>query len=305
MARGAAEIADRDVADRDVAVADPIDVAASVAPADPRVVELVAAGASTGPTGSQALAEVVARTRPVSLAREQTLPVLPALGGLLPDASLARGSTVAVTGASLALALAAGPSRAGSWVALVGVPWLGLGAVAGLGLALERVAVVAPPEPVAWATVVAALVGAFDVVLVAEPPRVRAGEARRLAARARERGTVLVAVRPSEAVPCGGGATPRDPRLEADLRLDAVPLAWEGVGRGHGHLRARRVRVTATGRRRAARPRTVDLWLPGSDGAVHRIELSAGRQPSQPADPPSVPAASVAALDAHRHRRAG
>jgi hypothetical protein len=278
---------------------------------DPGLVDpgLVAAPVVAGaPTGVGALAEVVARTRPVSLAREQTLPVLPALGGLLPDAALARGTTVAVTGASLALALAAGPSRAGSWVVLVGVPWLGLGAVAGLGLALERVAVVAPPEPAAWATVVAALVGAFDVVLVAEPPRVRAAEARRLAARARERGTVLVAVGPSEAVPSAVAGAPRQPRLEADLRLGTAPLAWEGLADGHGHLRARRVRATATGRRRAGRPRTVDLWLPGPDGAVHRIEPSTGRRSSSPvgrSPGPEAPRLDPVAVDAHRRRRAG
>ncbi len=220
----------------------------------------------------EALARAVARARPVSLVREHRLPVLTALEGLLPDAGLVRGTTVAVTGTSLALALAAGPSRAGSWVALVGVPWLGLAAVAGLGLALERVAVVAEPEPAVWATVAAALVGAFDVVVVAEPERVRAADARRLAARARERGTVLVAVRPS-ATAAGvraGGRGDRGDRhgLEADLRLALTTVGWEGLGDGHGHLRARRVRVEATGRRRAARPRVVDLWLPGPDGSV-------------------------------------
>ncbi|MFN8041454.1 MAG: hypothetical protein U0Q07_19710 [Acidimicrobiales bacterium] len=234
-----------------------------------------------------ALAEAMARTRPVSLAREHTLPVVEALQDLVPGAALARGSTVGVVGTSLALALAAGPSRAGSWVALVGLPWLGLGAVAGLGLALERVAVVAPPEPSSWATVTAALVGAFDLVVVAEPARVGAADARRLAARARERGTVLVRVLPSPAVPgpaVAGGSTGAG-RLEVDLRLAVTATRWEGLGHGHGHLRARRVRVEATGRRRAARPRTADLWLPAVDGTVRAVVGSGpGRSSGRSAD---------------------
>ena len=252
-----------------------------------------------------ALAEAMARTRPISLAREHTLPVVGALEGLVPGAALARGSTVGVVGTSLALAVAAGPSQAGSWVALVGVPWLGLGAVAGLGLALERVAVVAPPEPASWATVTAALVGAFDVVVVAEPARVGAADARRLAARARERGTVLVRVQPSPAVPglgAVGGA-----RLEADLRLAVTASRWEGLGLGHGHLRARRVRVEATGRRRAARPRTADLWLPAADGTIGVATEPARGRPSGSSGDPRPPLRVVGGSSPARvgRRRAG
>ena len=107
-----------------------------------------------------------------------------------------RGSVTVVEGdgaaTSLALALVAGPSAAGSWTAVVGCPGLGLAAAAEAGVALERLALVAEPEPGDWAGVVAALVGAVDVVVVGPTHRVRAADARRLAARARERGTVLV-----------------------------------------------------------------------------------------------------------------
>ena len=75
-----------------------------------------------------------------------------------------------VTGAtSLALALAAGASQAGSWVAAVGLGSLGLVAAAELGVALDRLVLVADPgrERTGWASVVAALVDGFDVVLVA------------------------------------------------------------------------------------------------------------------------------------------
>jgi hypothetical protein len=207
------------------------------------------------------LAEVSRAIRPVALAHELVVPVLPALAGLVsgaaPGAGLARGSVVHVDGVaapSLALALVAGPSAAGSWTAVVGCPDLGLVAAAEAGVALDRLALVAEPAPGEWAAVVAALVGAVDVVVVSPTHRVAAGDARRLAARARERGTILVQLTSSP--------------VEADLHLTGVEARWQGLGRGHGHLRARRLVVEAGGRRRAARVRRVELWLPDAEGAV-------------------------------------
>jgi hypothetical protein len=181
----------------------------------------------------------------------------------VPGGGLRRGSTVAVTSAagaggatSLALSLVAEASRAGSWVAAVGLPSLGLAAADELGVALERLVLVAAPERDAWGGVVAALVDGFDlVVLQAGRAGIRAVDARRLGARARERGAVLVPL---------GPAWPEG----ADVRLEVVKARWEGLDDGHGHLLARKVRVTQTGRGEAARPRTVDLWLPGVDGTV-------------------------------------
>jgi hypothetical protein len=208
--------------------------------------------------------------RPVSLARERTLPVLPALADLLPEGGLRRGSTVAVSGVdprasrseaearpgatSLALALLAGPSQAGSWCAAVGLPSLGLVAAAEVGVALERFPLVARPGD-DWPAVVAALVDAVDVVLVGLPRHVRSGDARRLVARARDRGAVLVTTGGSKA-------------LAADVRLSVVASAWEGLGEGHGLLRARRMDVVASGRGAAARERRMSLWLPAASGGV-------------------------------------
>ena len=212
------------------------------------------------------LAEVSRAIRPVTLAHEQVVPVLPALAGLVPDGGLARGSVVVVdgdrAGTSLALAVVAGPSQAGSWVAVVGCPDLGLAAAAEAGVVLERLALVSA-TPESWPTVVAALIGAVDVVMVSPTHRVRAADARRLAARARERGTILVQtgspVRPSRSA----GAD-----LEADLRLTVTGAEWQGVGHGHGHLQVRRLTVEAGGRRRAARPRRVELWFPDGRGEI-------------------------------------
>ncbi len=223
-----------------------------------------------------ALARLAEQVGPTTLAREQRLPVLPALEALLPG-GLRRGSSVSVSGpaaTSLALAVAAGPSADGAWVAAVGFPSLGLVAAAELGVSLDRLVLVADPgqEPGMtdpWSAVVAALVDAFEVVLVHVPAdgrRVSGGEARRLAARTRERGAVLVRV--GSAVPgAAGTGWPEG----ADVSLTVGSAAWEGLGEGHGHLRARRVVVESGGRREAARPRRAELWLPAAGGGVEAV----------------------------------
>ena len=117
------------------------------------------------------------------------------VAGLLPGAGLQRGASVVTTGqasTALALALVAGASTGGSWIAVVGIPSLGLLAGAELGVCLERMVLIDSPEPSAWGTVVAALLDAFEVVVVCPKHRVRPADQRRLLARSRERGAVLV-----------------------------------------------------------------------------------------------------------------
>ena len=207
------------------------------------------------------LEELAERVRPVTLTRDRRLPVLPALEGLLPGSGLRRGATVSVRSSvggatSLALALVAEASRHGSWVAAVGVPSLGLVAADELGVALERLVLVAAPERDAWGGVVAALVDGFDlIVLHAGRAGVRTADARRLVARARERGAVLVQL---------GAGWPE----QADVQLEVTRTRWEGLDDGHGRLSARKVRVVGGGRGEAAQPRRLDLWLPGEDGQV-------------------------------------
>jgi hypothetical protein len=195
-----------------------------------------------------------------AVAHERTLPVLAAFAPLL--TGIQRGSVVACTGAagvSLALSVTAGPSQAGSWVGIAGLPGLGLAAAAEMGVALERVVqVVEPREAKAawsdgqWGDLLAALVDGFDVVLLGPGARrVRPGVARRVVARLQARGAVLVVVD----APVFGG----------DLRLAATDLAWEGLGDGHGVARSRRVTVCLEGRR-VPRPRHAELWLPAQDG---------------------------------------
>lgn len=222
--------------------------------------------------GSAALAGLV---RPASAPdpadARRMLPVLPELTGLLPDRGLRRGSTISVAtgrarhsgGTSLVLALLAEASRAGSWCAVVGVPAFGAPAAAEAGIALERLALVPHPGP-EWATVVAALIDGVDVVVTAVPASVSASVATRLAARARQRGSVLV--------PYG--------RWEgADVTLQVVRGGWEGLGPGRGRLRRREVTVSARGRGAAARPKEIKVWLPG-DGRTRMIPRSAGSRPA-------------------------
>ena len=180
-----------------------------------------------------------------------------------------------VAGTSLALALAAGASRAGCWVAAVGVSWLGARAAAELGVDLGRLVLV--PDPGGqWPVVVASVLEAADVVVVGLPGRgVRPADSRRLVARARERGAVLVLV----GVPVtgvgilGAGVAGRSWPELPDLRLEVETAVWEGLGQGHGYLRSRAVTVAATGRRGASRPRRVALWLPGPDGRLSVREV--------------------------------
>lgn len=191
---------------------------------------------------------------PVSLAGDQLLPLVAAVTPLFPGGGLRRGTVVGISGradglgaTSLALAVLAGPSAAGSWTAVVGLPALGGLAAAERGVELSRLALV--PEPgKAWPTVVAALLDAIDVVVVACPGRLRPADARRLSARARERGSVLVVL--GRGWPDGPGP---------DVQLQVAGDSWSGLGRGHGVLAGRRLDVVAGGRGAAARPRHVTV----------------------------------------------
>jgi hypothetical protein len=204
-----------------------------------------------------------------TLAGERLLPVVPALQPLLPGRGLRRGSTVTVSrSAALALALVAGASAAGSWVAAVGLPDLGMVAASEVGVDLERLALVPAPGARAWPTVVAALLDAVDVVLVRSPPGLPACQARRLAARARERGAVLV--------PLGAWS------VAPDLWLAVATSAWQGLGQGHGRLEARRVEVVVGGRGSAALERRASLWLPAPDGTIALVPVGAAAAGAAP-----------------------
>lgn len=225
------------------------------------------------------------RVAPLVGAHERTLPVLDPLRDLFPGGDLQRGWVVATEGAgatSLALAVAAGPSAAGSWTAVVGEEGLGLAAAAEAGVVLERLLMVTALEPRAAAEAVAALVGSVDIVLLGPGIRLGAADQRRLAARLRERGSVLIRLGGDGSHGPGvwtGGARSSGRRVGdpngVDVRLQVVSSRWRGLGDGWGLLRSRHVSVRAHGRGAAGRPRTVDLLLPGPNGSPVLLESAA------------------------------
>ena len=216
---------------------------------------------------------VADRVAPLALAHQRTLPLLPAVSDLFVGGSLQRGLTVAVNGigaTSMALVLAAGPSQAGSWTALVGTEELGLAAVAEAGIALERLLVVSPVDASTNAGVVAALIGAVDVVLVGSGLRFRPADLRRLSARLRESGSVLIQIGSSRIESSQIGSS-KGPGVDVGVRV--MTSQWSGLGPGHGLLRSRKVEVQTQGRGAATRARAVSLLLPGPDGAPMRPDI--------------------------------
>jgi hypothetical protein len=235
------------------------------------------------------LVDLAVRTRSTALAGEALLPLAPALTELFGTPGLRRGSTVVVHGGgvpgatSLLLGLLSGPSASGAWCAVVGAPELGLVAAGELGVALERLVLV--PEPGRRLVPVAgALLEGCDVVCLRCPASLAAPEARRLAARARERKVVLIVatggaaslVLPSTAASSAGATAGRRPAVSMakgwfeapDVALYVSGSRFIGAGRGSGRIRAHLVEVVA--RRRRSAPEEVRrwLWLPGENGQL-------------------------------------
>ncbi len=226
------------------------------------------------------LARLAERARPVTSSRSRLLPVPGPLADLLPEGGLQRGTALTVTGApladaagdpmgdgietgvvSLAMALLAGASSAGSWCAVAGMDDIGALAAHELGIDLGRLCLV-PRLGAAWAEVAATLLDGVDLVVLRPPFPPRPAMVRRLVARARDRRSVLVVLP-------GRAGWPEPP----DLRFVVASLHWEGAGTGEGYLRRRRLRITAAGRRAAGRPRRGDLWLPAETGGPAVVEV--------------------------------
>ncbi len=203
------------------------------------------------------------RVRPTTPVAGRLLPVPVPLAPLFPDRALRRGTTTTVVGrpghgaTTLALALLAAASQAGSWCAAVGLPDPGIAAAAELGIDLRRVVFVPHPGR-GWAEAAGDLLPGVDVVLVHPPGRANATVARHLTARARDRQTALVVlVEQINDWPQGG-----------DLALAVGDIEWQGIGLGHGHLQRRRAEVRVSGRRSAGRIQECSLWLPAPSGVV-------------------------------------
>ena len=253
------------------------------------------AGDPSSPRSRELPPGLADRVRPTTPVAGRTLPVPPPLAPLFPGGSLRRGTTTTVEGrpghgaTTLALALLAAASAAGSWSAAVGLPDPGVVAAAGLGLDLRRVVFVPHPGS-GWAEAAGDLLSGVDAVLVRPPGRARLTAARHLTARARERQAALVVLLE------GAGCWPE----AGDLALSVGEVEWEGIGKGHGHLRGRRAEVRVSGRRAAGRLTECSLWLPADSGAVAaargrggedvgaEIEMQEGSPAADPGDGPEA-----------------
>jgi len=178
-----------------------------------------------------ALAAVQAR---VGVGREPgqapTLPLADYVADILPT-GLRRGHVVAVEGStSLVLALVAQASREGAWMAMVGMPRIGVVAAARRGLDLTRLVLIPDPSVQAPA-VVGACVDGMDVVVVGPRLALSPADRRRLVAHARERGSVIVSAGPWEG---------------AHVSVVVEGSYWAGLGAGEGRLRSREVEAVVS-----------------------------------------------------------
>jgi hypothetical protein len=204
--------------------------------------------------------ELQDRLAPVTLAREHLLAVPEPLRPLFPFGGLQRGWSVGFGGPggwSTALAMAGSALGDDGWMAVVGVEELGLVAAAELGARLDRLLLIESTGAARLAAVVASLLEVADVVALSPRKPVGHRDARRLSARARERGAVLFHLD-------GGRNWPE----ALDVTVTATTERWEGVSRGNGHLRSRQLRLEARGRRSSAQRRQVSVLLPGPEGGV-------------------------------------
>ena len=195
----------------------------------------------------EVLAALRAKVQPLVGAGEAVLAIREDLQALLPWGGLKRGSTLTVDCPALLLAAVGAATSEGSWVAFVGVPTLGFAAAGEHGVVLERTVAVVAPSIDQAAVVVASLVDAVDVVVVGPGVITRSSDARRLTARARERGSVLIAL----------GSWPE----AVDVGLRVTGSSFTGLGDGHGHIQSWSATVEAIGRGAAARRRQARIVL--------------------------------------------
>ncbi len=192
-------------------------------------------------------------------------PLLPLDDALVPllTRGLRKGQVIAVEGStSLVLALVARASLDGAWTAMVGMPNVGVLAATRRGIDLSRVALIPYPGVQAPATL-GVCIDDMDVVIAGQGLAISDADRRRLAARARESGCVVIAA----------GRWPG-----AHTQLTVEEGRWGGLGAGEGRLRERDVTVAITGRtagtaRRVVVPLDVDNSSVRTGGAVRRATV--------------------------------
>lgn len=232
--------------------------------------------------------------------RRSDLPLIPvpaALEPILPEGGLQVGTAYSLSPSpGLIGALLAGASASGAWCAAVGMSTLGVEALAGHGVDLERLLLVPAPGP-RWLSVVSALSEVIPLIAVRPATAVREAELNRLNARLRDRGCTLLVVSSGQLVSAGDTGTGSGaagswawPQSEGAIRVHDP--RWHGLGDGWGALEECEVTVTAQTRRSPV-PQSVRVRLPGAHGTIEAVSPAVPRLvplPSVPADPrPSAP----------------
>jgi len=194
------------------------------------------------------------------------LPTHPALAGLLPGRGLRPGSSYSLgSSMSLLFALLAQPSQAGSWCGVVGVPGFGAEAAEKVGVDLSRLVLIPDPGQ-RWMVVTATIAEVLPLVVVRPPARAKDADISRLAARMRERGSVLLV---------------QGPWPQTEAMIDVAEPRWSGLGDGYGMLSARELTVTVSSRRFPT-PRSERMLLPAPDGTVAPMRDDRRRPESAP-----------------------
>ena len=180
-----------------------------------------------------------------SIVAEPLQPLFPRLG-------FERGRVYGITGdasMSLLFALVARPTAHGSWCAMVDMPRVGLLSAAEHGVALQRIVCVSSGASRVWPQVVGALVDGIDLVTVVSPV-CTSSDARRLTARVRAQGSVLLVVG-------------RHDVFETDAVLASRSLRWSF----DTHASSRTVHIASHGRR-VHGSHQVTVHLPSQQGGV-------------------------------------
>lgn len=164
-------------------------------------------------------------------------PVLPtpaAIARALPGGGLRIGAAYTLDRSMpLLLELLAGPTTAGKWCAVAGMPELGIEAAREAGVDLERLVLVPHPGE-RWLGVASALAEIGGIVSIRPGGRVRDADAARLAARLRDRESVLLVQ----------GAWPG-----AEAAIGVERTSWSGLGAGWGYLDPGEREIAVSGRR--------------------------------------------------------
>ncbi|MFE3195884.1 hypothetical protein ACFXHA_43275 [Nocardia sp. NPDC059240] len=186
-----------------------------------------------------------------------------ALGELLPDGGLTRGTIVGCSRGAVLCALLAAASASGTPTAVVctpGTPQLGLLASWEMGARLDRIAVIQVSAEQALTVVEVLADGVALIVLDVPAARVRPAQVEGLRARVRAKRAVLVVT---------GGDWARRPHLGIAVR----GIGCGGISHGRGRIRTLDydVEVTAAGRP----PRRGRVTLTGDlDGHTRWVQVS-------------------------------